>query len=524
MAYATIADLPVQVGLYTCIAPMVAYAVLGGSRSMSVSTTSTIATLTATTFVSANVASTSDEPTRALATLALLVGLVLLAARFLSLGSLVENINRSTLVGVQVGVGATVAVGQVPKLLGIDDAPSGRGFFRSLVATLEAIGDANVPTVVLSAISIGSLLVLRRVAPRVPGPLVVVAGGITASIVLDLPSVGVESIAAIPSGFPVPVVPDLTLVPALLPGAVGIATMAFLESAAVARGIRRPDEPQIDSDRELLATAVANIASAATQALPAAGGFSQSAVNQRSGARTQLSGLITAALAVSVALVLGPVLAAMPAATLAALVFTAVIGLIDLRALADLARVSRRDFCLAAVTAAVGLSAGLLPAVLVGVLGTFFLVLRELRRVRLTPGPRFGAVLTARIDGSVYTANVLEYERAVLALVSDDGSTDVVVLELPQMYVTSVTVLEGLADLDRELTTRGVTLFIAALPEEATATARRTEWFRGLAATGRVHPDLDSALTAARSSKLLPSHPGPSDAAQQSEPREESSS
>lgn len=502
MAYATIAELPVQIGLYTCMAPMLVYALLGGSRAMSVSTTSTIATLTATTFVSAGVATTADAPERALATLTLLVGIVLVLARLLRLGSIVENINKATLVGVQIGVGATVAVGQLPKLLGIDDDPSGKGFIRSIVGVVEAVPSAHLTTVVLSAASVAALLLLRRFLPNVPAPLVVVAGGIVASAVFALDSRGVETIPPIPFGLPVPMLPDVALVPGLLPGAIGIAMMAFLESAAVARGIRKVDEPQIDSDRELFATAVANIAAGVTQSLPAAGGFSQSAVNQRAGARSQVAGIVTAALAVLVALVLGPVLALMPAATLAALVLVAVIGLIDVRELVRLARISRRDFWLATVTAAVGLTAGLLPAVLVGVLGTFFLVLRELQRVRLVQADATATARTAQVEGAVYTANVLEYERSVLAIADAAPGIDTFVLALPRMSETSVTVLDGLADLDRELAQRGVTLVLAELPESGAETARRTSWFRGLEDSGRV---------LGRSTSATPSDQLPSD-------------
>ena len=500
MAYASIAELPVQVGLYTCTAPMVVYALLGGSRAMSVSTTSTIATLSATTFVAAGVAAGSDDALRALATLTLLVGLVLVLARLLRLGSLVENINKSTLVGVQIGVGATVAVGQLPKLLGLRDDPTGAGFIRSVVAVVEALPRAHGPTVVLSVASIAVLLLLRRFLPVVPGPLVVVAGGIAAAALLQLPAHGVEVIPPVPSGLPVPALPDLTLVPALLPGALGIAMMAFLESAAVARGIRRPSEPQIDSDRELLATAAANLAGSVTQALPAAGGFSQSAVNQRAGARTQVSALVTAALAVLVALVLGPVLALMPTATLAALVVTAVVGLIDVAELRRIARISRRDFWLAVVTAAVGLTAGLLAAVLVGVLGTYFLVLRELQRVRLVPGPAAGRTMSARVEGAVYTANVLGYETAVLDLVdartAADADIPVVafVLDLSRVQETSVTVLDGLADLDRELRQRRVVLLLAGVTGSVAVTAGRSRWFGGLVDQERVYPSVEAAL------------------------------
>lgn len=484
MAYATIADLPVQVGLYTCMVPMLVYAVLGGSRAMSVSTTSTIATLTATTLVTAGVAAGSSDALGSLTTLTLLVGLVLLAARVLHLGSLVENISSATLVGVQVGVGSTVAVGQLPKLLGVDTGFSGHGFVRAVVAAVEALPRADGPTMLLAAASIAVLVLGRRLLPRVPWPLVVVVAGIVLVAVTgpDAPG-GLRLIDPVPSGLPVPHLPTFQHVPAMLPGVFAIATMAFLESAAVARGIRRREDPPIDSDRELLATAAASTLGSFFQVLPAAGGFSQSAVNQGAGARSQLSGIVTAVLAVVVALFLGPVLGLLPQATLAALVFTAVIGLIDVRALIRLARISRRDFWIAAATAFAGLTVGLLPAVLVGVLGTFGVVLRELNRVRIDDVHRSGGDLALTVGGPLYTANVLGYSRAVLAAVGPD--TRRVLLDLHQMRQTSVTVLDALEDLDHELEAHGVLLVVVSVPEGAAVVARRTSWFRHLEEAGR---------------------------------------
>lgn len=501
MAYATIADLPVQIGLYTCMVPLVVYAMLGGSRAMSASTTSTIATLTASTLVAAGVASTADDPVRALATLTLMVGVILLVARLLHLGSLVENISGATTVGVQIGVGATVAVGQLPKLVGEDQSETGHGFIRSVLAVVEALPRASLPTVLLSAGSVAALLLLRRFLPRVPGPLLVVAAGIVLSAVLPVSALGIDRIDPVPTGLPIPQLPQITLVPAMVPGAFAIATMAFLESAAVSRGIRRREDPPIDSDRELLAAGAANAVGAFFQSLPAAGGFSQSAVNQNAGARSQLSSLVTVVLAVAVALFLGPVLGLLPQATLASLVLVAVIGLIDIAALRRLARISRRDFWVAATTAVAGLTIGLLAAVLVGVLGTFGLVLRELNRIRLLTVGRDGGELRLAIDGPLYTANVEGYARAVLAEVERRGGADpgapdtdaidtvaidTVVLDLAAMRQTSVTVLDALADLDAELDARDVRLVLAAVPDGAAATSRRTSWYRGLEDAGRV--------------------------------------
>ncbi|WP_338565837.1 SulP family inorganic anion transporter [Microbacterium paraoxydans] len=498
MAYATIADLPVQVGLYTCIVPMLVYALLGGSRAMSVSTTSTIATLTATTLVSAGVAAGADDAIGALMMLTLLVGVVLLLARACRLGSLVENISGATALGLKIGVGATVAVGQLPKLLGETFDFSGHGFLRSLVAVGEALDSVNVPTLLLSAGSIATLLLLKRFAPRVPGTLVVVAAGMLLVGVGGIDDLGVDLIAPVTGGLPVPGIPDLSEAAALVPGALAIAVMAFLESAAVARSLRQATEPQIDSDQELFATGAANTVGAFFSAMPAAGGFSQSAVNQGAGARSQLATLTTVALAVAVALFLAPVLSLLPEATLAAMVFTAVAGLVNIPELVRWARISRIDFWVATAVAAIGLTAGLLPAVAVGVVVTLVLVLRELNIPRIRVVGRRGSALGVEPERGLYTANALANQRLIVQTVSAQAEpVRTLVLGLPQQVVMSITVLDTLEALDRELSQLGVLLHLAAVPEAAAAVAARTPWYSGLVEAGRVHPTVDIGLRAA---------------------------
>ncbi|WP_194421982.1 SulP family inorganic anion transporter [Microbacterium abyssi] len=497
MAYATIANLPVQVGLYTCIIPMLVYALLGGSRAMSVSTTSTIATLTATTLVTAGVAAESEDAAGTLMALAMLVGLMLLAARLLRLGSLVENISAATVLGVKIGVGGTVAVGQLPKLLGEDVNPSGEGFFRAIAGAIEAFDRVSWPTV---ALSIGSVLVIvlcKRFVPRVPGTLVVVVVGIVLVWLTDIEDAGVALIDPIPAGLPVPGIPDLSHVVALIPGALAIAIMVFLESAAVARSIRRTSEPAIDADQELLAVGAANIAGAFFTVLPAAGGFSQSAVNQTAGARTQLATVVTVCLAILVALFLGPAVSLLPQATLAAMVLVAVAGLIDIPLLVRWARISPLDFWVALVVAVLGLTSGLLTAVAAGVVITLILVLRELNVPQLDIVAERGAVLIVLLGRGMYTANALSNERAIIDLVtSRPVPVRTLVLDVRRLSIMTITVLDTLADLDRELAAKGVTLHLAALPEKAVAVAARTAWYQGVASAGRVHTSAEEGLRA----------------------------
>lgn len=289
----------------------------------------------------------------------------------------------------------------------------------------------------MSLVSIALLVVLRRTLPRVPGPLVVVAVGIALVALTDVEQHGLALISPVPTGLPSPVLPQIGDFGVLLPGALAIAVMSFLETVLVARGNRQRHEPPVDSDQELLAVGCAALAGGLTQTLPPAGGFSQSAVNLRAGARSQLAGTVTAVLAVLVALFLAPVLDDLPQAVLAAMVVVATVGLVDLGAFARYARIDRAEMWVAVVTAVIGLTAGLLLAVAVGVLLTFVLVLRQLNRPRVgplfrrtgggwTPNPpaelpaptsATSGPLTLHLEGSLYTGNAQPTADAVLRLV-----------------------------------------------------------------------------------------------------------
>jgi len=230
--------------------------------------------------------------------------------------------------------------------------------------------------------------------------------------------------------------------------------------------------------------------------MPSAGGFSQSAVNQRAGARSQLAALTTALLAVLVAIFLGPVLSNLPQATLAAMVIVAVAPLIDPRPLVRLWRISKPDFWVATVTAVLGLTTGLLAAVAVGVVLTLILVLRELNRTRIRVVRSTSEEVVIRVDSALFTANVAETVRRVDEEVEKAGRPAIVVLELPEQRVLTVTILDALADFDRELDGANTALTIAGLPDEAVATARKTDWYRRVEADGRTRGLVEDDPTA----------------------------
>ncbi|WP_051063269.1 SulP family inorganic anion transporter [Ilumatobacter nonamiensis] len=510
MAYATIAELPPEVGLYTCMVPMLVYALLGGSRTLSVSTTSTVAVLSGSTLLAAGVAADGTDPARELATLTILVGVILLGARLLRLGSLIDNISEATLIGIKLGVGLTVAAGQLPKLFGVDGDSSATAFFGEMGGLIDDLSDANGPTIWLSVATLGVLLGLGRLLPRVPAPLVATALGILLVQFWSIDDDGVALITPVPSGLPLPVLPDLDRAGALLGGAFAIAIMCFLETASAAGTVRQPDEPPIDNDQELVANGLACVLGGLFRAMPSAGGFSQTAINQRAGAKTQLSEIVTVLLAVACALFLGGVLSELPEATLGCMVVVAVLGLIKPAEFVRLWRIDRLSFWIAVLTAVAGLVFGLLEAVLAGVLITLLLVLYEMNQIGVTElqvtvqgddlrvaGKHTRPVrglLVLRVDGPVYTANARRVSRQILAAV-DAEKPAVVIVDASATVRATVTVIDQLDELDQRIQERDASLWLTALPVQSFESLQNLPAWQAWDDEGRLHP---TALAAVR--------------------------
>jgi sulfate permease, SulP family len=229
------------------------------------------------------------------------------------------------LAGFTAGMGLVIAASQLDKVLGVP--VEGDDFFAKVRSALGQFGDANPATVALALGGLAVLLTLRRWAPRVPGPLVVVVLGIALVGLTDLESRGVALVGPVSGGLPRFELPELAGVGALLPAAAGIALMSFIESISAARAFAAKDDPPVDADRELLALGAANLAGGLFQAYPAGGGTSQTAVNDGAGARTQLAGVVTAVVAVLTLTLLAGLLADLAQAILGAIVLVAAIGL-----------------------------------------------------------------------------------------------------------------------------------------------------------------------------------------------------
>jgi SulP family sulfate permease len=372
MAYATIAGLPVEVGLYTALTPMVVYALLGTSRPLSYSITSTIGMLTAATLAGVAPGGSREELLTAASTLAVLVGGLLVLAFVLRLGVIANFISAPVLTGFKAGIGVVVFVGQLGKVLGVsvEKGP----FLQTILSLVEGLSDFHGPTLLLGLGTLAILIFLPRLVPRLSAPLVAVVVGIAASALLGLEAQGVKLVGEVPPGLPSFSLPDISLVRALLPGALGIALMSFTQTIASARAFQRHGEPEPDANQELLALGLANIGGGLLQAMPSGGGTSQTAVNDQAGAKTQVAELVTAGVVVVTLLFLAPLISLMPQATLGALVLMAAAGLIKVSEFQKIGQISKRELIWALVAFAGVVLLGTLEGILVAI-GISLLVL-----------------------------------------------------------------------------------------------------------------------------------------------------
>jgi SulP family sulfate permease len=453
IAYASLAGLPVQLGLYAALVGMLVYALLGSSRPLSVSVTSTISIITATAVAG------SKDPAATAALLAIVAGVLLVVAGVVRLGFLADLISLPILSGYKAGIGLVILSSQLGKVLGIP--VDGDGFFENVADVLRGLDDVNGAALALGGATIVMLLVLPRLVPGVPAPLVAVAAGIVVVATLD-PDIDV--VGTVPAGLPGFQVPAFDGWRDLVPAAGGIALMAAVESLAAARALARRDDPPVNADRELRALGAANFANGLFQAFPGGGGLSQSAVQDGAGARTQLASVACAAVVVLVLTVLTGLLEDLAQATLGALVVVAAAGLVKPADLRMIARVRTRDFALALVAFAGVLVLGVLNGILVAVFVSIAVLIYQANRPPVDVVHEEAGVVVLRPRGGLYFANVRRTkERIVAAIEAVDPTPRVAILDLvavPDLEITAVAALHDLAD---DLRDRGTRLWVASL-------------------------------------------------------------
>ena len=479
MAYATIAGLPVEVGLYTAFLPMVIYAFLGTSRVLSVTTSSTIAILTAAELGEVAASGGAHSLLTATVTLTFLVGAILVLACALRLGFIANFISQPVLIGFKAGIGVVIVLDQIPKLTGVHISKG--TFLHNVLSTIASVPETKLITLAFGISVILLLVGIEYFAPKAPAPLFAIAGGISSAYFLHLSQHGVELVGHIPQGLPSFTAPSLSLVAQLWPGALGIALMSFTETIAAGRAFAKTDEPWPQANRELLATGFANLGGALLGAMPGGGGTTQTAVNRLAGARTQMAELVTAAMALVTMLFLAPMIGLMPQATLAAVVIVYSVGLIKPSEFLEILRVRRTEFIWALIAFAGVMLVGTLKGILVAIIASIVALAYQVANPHLhvlgrKPGtnvfrPRsdehpddenFEGMLMLRPEGRIFFANAEQVAHKVRVHVEEEHPR-IVVLDMRAVFDLEYTALKMLIDAEKKNRERGIRLWLVGM-------------------------------------------------------------
>jgi high affinity sulfate transporter 1 len=521
MAYAGIAGLPPQAGLYTLVASLLLYALLGTSRHLSVGGTSATAALLASSVVAALVASASaaqsDPQTYATyaAAFVLVTGLVFLVAGIARLGFITQFLSKPVMDGFVVGLAVFVTVGQLNKLFGVEK-PDGNTV-EKLIGIVRELPQASAATFAVGALAIAALVLLPRLSRKVPAGLVVLFGAIGLSTALDLAGQGVDVVGTLPQGLPSPALPVVPLADylAMVLPAVGVLLMAFSESLGVAHEFAEKHGYEVDSDQELNAHAIVNVGSALLGGMLAAGSMSASAVKEGAGARTQVANLVTWVATIVTLLLLTPLFTNLPEAVLAALIIHAVAHILGSRKLLQLRREAPTEVWFGVLTFAGVVLVDVLQGMMIGLLASLAFVVYRSSRPHLSSLGRVpdveGAyadlerhpenvpvpgVLIVRLDAPMYYANALTARdrlKAMLraaappprAVVFDGEGQD-------ELDLTSAQMLRGLVV---ELRAAGLAVCFANVHAPVLERARETDLLDTVGLE-RIFPTIDQAVRA----------------------------
>src|SRR4051794_5882129 len=493
IAYAGLAGLPPEAGLYTLLATLAAYAIFGTSRHLVAGATSAAAVLLASSVGALGHTGAAAYAADA-AVLVILCGGMFLLAGLLRLGFVAQFLSRPVMESFVFGLAIFVTVKQLPKLFGIE---TGEGdTISQLVHVIAHLGDTNLPTLAVGAAALLLLFGLERYAPRIPGGLVALVAGIVVSGALGLSRHGVEVVGQVPSGLPTPSVPSVAggdLV-GLMAAAAGMVLVIFSESLAAANTFALKYGYRIDANQELIALGGANARSGPVGGLAGGGSLSQSAVNEGAGGRSELSAILAAALIVVTVLVLTPLFKDLPEAVLGALIIHAVSHLWKVAAMRRLFTERHIEFVLGMATLLGVLTIDVLPGLVIGVLAMLLLLIYNASRphVRVLgrlPGEpaafvavdrhpeseRTPGVLVLRLEAPIIYANAAPVHDCVKRLVGEERPTPAaVVLQMGANDDLDITAAEVLQELVQSLRAAGLDFAVGDVRDAVVARARLT--------------------------------------------------
>jgi SulP family sulfate permease len=370
LGYAGIAGVPIEYGLYAAAAGAILYAIFGTSRQISTGPSSALAAVAGSAVLVTGVS--GDEDTVALvAAITFVTGLLFLLLALFRMGWISQFLSKAVITGFLFGAAIEVVIGELPKITGTSF--EGANAWQKLGSWVQGLSDTDGTTLLVGLVSLTLIFGLRRVAPRVPGALVLVIAGLVASAALGLGDRGLALIGDVPSGLPSLALPDLKFVVDNLPvigaAAVGLLLIGFSQSAGDARAFAAKHKYRVDINQEAVAQGMANVGSGLVQGIPVSTSLSASSLNDTSGAKTPVASLTTGALTILTLLFLAPLFSDLPKAVLAALIIEAVVmGMMDVPEMRRLYRVARADFWIAVAAILGVLSSGVLAGVIIGIL------------------------------------------------------------------------------------------------------------------------------------------------------------
>jgi high affinity sulfate transporter 1 len=469
LGYAEIAGVPVQNGLYAAAAGALIYALFGTCRQISTGPSSGLAAVAGGAVVASSVA--GDEAPALVAAITLVSGALFLVMWALRLGRIAQFLSRAVVTGFLAGAAIDVVIGELPKLTGTE--ADGDNSWQELSSWLGSLDGRDATTVAVGLAALALILGLRFAAPRVPGALVLVVGGLLASAAFDLGSHGVALVGDVPSGLPSPMLPDADVfgdhLATIFIAAFALLLIGFSQTAGDARAFATRHAYRIDVNQESLAQGMANVGAGVFQGMPVSTSLSASSLNESAGARTPLASLTTGGLVLLTLIALAPLFSDLPKAVLAAVIIDAVVfGMIDVGELRRMYRVQRVDFAIA-IAAVVGvLSAGVLAGVVIGVaLSLAWLVYvttapaMPLLREDSVPG-----VAVVRLDGGLFfaTADAL-HDRLREIVETADPPLHAVVLDLEGVNVVDSQGAAKLTELAQLADGRRISLRLARVKD-----------------------------------------------------------
>ncbi|MGO8872896.1 MAG: SulP family inorganic anion transporter [Acidimicrobiales bacterium] len=516
MAYAELAGLPAITGLYTSVLCLVGYAALGPSRILVLGPDSSLGPMIAATILP--LAGANGSPARAVelaSMLAILVGVMMILAGVAKLGFVADLLSKPTQIGYMTGLALTILVGQLPKLFGF--SVHSDTLIGDVTGFVDGVRSGEIVTaaVLIGLFGLAVILLLQHWLPKVPAVLVAVVISIGAAVVFDLAGHGVSLVGTLPQGLPPFTIPSVSAsdLGLLVAGALGISLVALTDTISTASAFAARSGDEVQANQEMIGIGTSNVAAGLFQGFPVSTSGSRTAVADQSGAKTQITGLVGAAVIVLMLVVVPGLFRNLPQPTLAAVVMAAALSLADLAGMKRLWEVRRTEFALS-IAAFLGVAVlGVLPGIAIAVGLSILNVFRRswwpystcLGRVEGVPGyhdvrsypdaERIEGLIVFRFDAPLFFANARTFRQQVRELAAAEPPPRWIVVAAEPITDVDTTAADMLEDLDESLNGRGISLIFAEMKDPVRAKIERYELTRTIDPL-HFFPNIESALVA----------------------------